>query len=153
MSNYPASAKNATFIGNVVEYSYSLDDQCRMEFGEGFGFCKSFQANAYSKLVDFPGMSLNSFLQLDDPCRDLWCSHSSTPDKCKTKKGPPMNGTECGEGKWCVDGACASMDTKRSNIDGLRSVKPAGAAGAKTATKTIKIIAATAKKFLTGTGN
>lgn len=46
MSNYPESAKNATFIGNVVEYSYSLDDQCRMEFGEGFGFCKSFQANA-----------------------------------------------------------------------------------------------------------
>ncbi len=31
-----------------------------------------------------------------------------------------MDGTECEEGKWCVDGACRSMDTSRSNKDGLR---------------------------------
>ena len=41
--NYPYTLKNATFIGNVIEYTYSLDDQCRMEFGEGFKFCTSFQ--------------------------------------------------------------------------------------------------------------
>ncbi len=44
MSNYPEDLANATFIGNAIEYTYSLDDQCRMEFGQGFGFCKSFQA-------------------------------------------------------------------------------------------------------------
>ena len=41
--NYPVDDKNATFIGDVIEYTFSLDDQCRMEFGEGFQFCTSFQ--------------------------------------------------------------------------------------------------------------
>ena len=43
--NYPYTLKNATFIGDVIEYTYSLDDQCRMEFGEGFRFCRSFQVS------------------------------------------------------------------------------------------------------------
>ena len=43
MHIYPHAAKNATFIGDVIEYTYSLDDQCRMEFGKGFKFCRSFQ--------------------------------------------------------------------------------------------------------------
>lgn len=51
------------------------------------------------------------FIQLNDPCVHLWCSNvSSAPDVCKTKKGPPMDGTECDDGRWCVDGACRSMD-------------------------------------------
>jgi hypothetical protein len=41
--NYPHTVKNATFIGDIIEYTYSLDDQCRMEFGEGYRFCRSFQ--------------------------------------------------------------------------------------------------------------
>ena len=77
--NYPHTLKNATFIGDVIEYTYSLDDQCRMEFGDGFKFCRSFQ--------------------LTDPCTHLWCSHRNSPNICKTKKGPPMDGTECGSGK------------------------------------------------------
>ena len=44
MENYPhSSMTNATFIGEVIEELYSLDDQCRMEFGQGFEFCRSFQ--------------------------------------------------------------------------------------------------------------
>ena len=44
MNNYPHfSITNATFIGEIIEYTYSLDDQCRMEFGQGFKFCRSFQ--------------------------------------------------------------------------------------------------------------
>ena len=46
MNNYPHfSMTNATFIGEIIEYTYSLDDQCRMEFGQGFKFCRSFQVN------------------------------------------------------------------------------------------------------------
>ena len=46
MNNYPhASMTNATFIGEIIEYTYSLDDQCRMEFGQGFTFCRSFQVS------------------------------------------------------------------------------------------------------------
>ena len=46
MNNYPHfSMTNATFIGEIIEYTYSLDDQCRMEFGQGFKFCRSFQVS------------------------------------------------------------------------------------------------------------
>ena len=48
MENYPhSSMTNATFIGEVIEELYSLDDQCRMEFGQGFEFCRSFQVHMY----------------------------------------------------------------------------------------------------------
>ena len=48
LSNNPFNkttlAGNWTYIeGDVSKYSFSLDDQCRMEFGDGFGFCESFQ--------------------------------------------------------------------------------------------------------------
>ena len=69
-------------ITDKIEYEYSLDDQCRMEFDRGFSFCRSFQ--------------------LADPCEHLWCAHSDTPLLCKTKKGPPMDGTACGPDKVCI---------------------------------------------------
>ena len=48
MNNYPHfSMTNATFIGEIIEYTYSLDDQCRMEFGQGFKFCRSFQVSNF----------------------------------------------------------------------------------------------------------
>lgn len=34
-----------------------------------------------------------------DPCKQLWCSHPDNPYFCKTKKGPPLDGTECAPGK------------------------------------------------------
>ena len=52
MHIYPHAAKNATFIGDVIEYTYSLDDQCRMEFGKGFKFCRSFQVGLKFDDVD-----------------------------------------------------------------------------------------------------
>ena len=50
-----------------------------MEFDRGYSFCRSFQ--------------------LPDPCEHLWCAHQDTPLLCKTKKGPPMDGTACGKNK------------------------------------------------------
>ena len=73
---------NYTMITDKIEYEYSLDDQCRMEFDRGFSFCRSFQ--------------------LADPCEHLWCAHYDTPLLCKTKKGPPMDGTACGPEKVCM---------------------------------------------------
>ena len=70
-------------ITDKIEYEYSLDDQCRMEFDRGYSFCRSFQ--------------------LADPCEHLWCAHSDTPLLCKTKKGPPMDGTACGKEKVTDD--------------------------------------------------
>eukprot|EP00069_Balaena_mysticetus_P022543 bmy_03343T0 len=34
-----------------------------------------------------------------DPCKQLWCSHPDNPYFCKTKKGPPLDGTMCAPGK------------------------------------------------------
>ena len=70
---------NYTLITEKIEYEYSLDDQCRMEFDRGYSFCRSFQ--------------------LPDPCEHLWCAHKETPLLCKTKKGPPMDGTACGKNR------------------------------------------------------
>ena len=75
-------------ITDKIEYEYSLDDQCRMEFDRGYSFCRSFQ--------------------LADPCEHLWCAHSDTPLLCKTKKGPPMDGTACGKEK-VTDVSCHSF--------------------------------------------
>ena len=45
LSNFPrnTNSNETIFIGNTIEYTYSLDDQCRMEFGEGFAFCSTFE--------------------------------------------------------------------------------------------------------------
>eukprot|EP00094_Tigriopus_californicus_P000726 TCALIF_00704-PA protein Name:"Similar to ADAMTS3 A disintegrin and metalloproteinase with thrombospondin motifs 3 (Homo sapiens)" AED:0.09 eAED:0.10 QI:0/0/0/0.87/0.71/0.75/8/0/828 len=106
LKNPPRSPQNVTFISNSFLHAYTLDEQCRMEFGDGFQFCKSFQ--------------------LPDPCAQLWCSHDTTPDTCKTKKGPPMDGTECDVGKWCINGYCESTSKRRRNEDGLRHNPQAG---------------------------
>lgn len=34
-----------------------------------------------------------------EPCKQLWCSDYNNPFYCKTKKGPPLDGTKCGPGK------------------------------------------------------
>ncbi|XP_053778769.1 A disintegrin and metalloproteinase with thrombospondin motifs 14 isoform X3 [Desmodus rotundus] len=65
---------------------YSMDEQCRFDFGTGYHTCAAF----------------TTF----EPCKQLWCSHPDNPYFCKTKKGPPLDGTECAPGKWCFKGHC-----------------------------------------------
>ncbi|PNI75523.1 ADAMTS14 isoform 1 [Pan troglodytes] len=66
--------------------NYSMDEQCRFDFGSGFQTCLAFRTF--------------------EPCKQLWCSHPDNPYFCKTKKGPPLDGTECAPGKWCFKGHC-----------------------------------------------
>ncbi|XP_034740073.1 A disintegrin and metalloproteinase with thrombospondin motifs 2-like isoform X2 [Etheostoma cragini] len=65
---------------------YTMNEQCRFDFGVGYTMC-----NAYRTF---------------DPCKQLWCSHPDNPFFCKTKKGPPIDGTSCGNGKHCFKGHC-----------------------------------------------
>ncbi|XP_063163582.1 A disintegrin and metalloproteinase with thrombospondin motifs 14 [Candoia aspera] len=65
---------------------YSMDEQCRFDFGVGYKTCTAFRTF--------------------DPCKQLWCSHPDNPYFCKTKKGPPLDGTECASGQWCFKGHC-----------------------------------------------
>uniref|UniRef100_H3B101 ADAM metallopeptidase with thrombospondin type 1 motif 14 n=1 Tax=Latimeria chalumnae TaxID=7897 RepID=H3B101_LATCH len=66
--------------------NYSMDEQCRFDFGVGYKMCTAFRTF--------------------DPCKQLWCSHPDNQYFCKTKKGPPLDGTECAHGKWCFKGHC-----------------------------------------------
>ncbi|ERE87225.1 A disintegrin and metalloproteinase with thrombospondin motif 14-like protein [Cricetulus griseus] len=63
---------------------YSMDEQCRFDFGTGYHTCLAFRTF--------------------EPCKQLWCSHPDNPYFCKTKKGPPLDGTECAPGKCLAIG-------------------------------------------------
>lgn len=47
----------------------------------------------------FSALSLLLQFRTYDPCKQLWCSHPDNQYFCKTKKGPPVDGTECAPGK------------------------------------------------------
>uniref|UniRef100_A0A8D2MZY4 ADAM metallopeptidase with thrombospondin type 1 motif 3 n=1 Tax=Zonotrichia albicollis TaxID=44394 RepID=A0A8D2MZY4_ZONAL len=78
--------------------NYSMDEQCRFDFGVGYRMCTAFRTF--------------------DPCKQLWCSHPDNPYFCKTKKGPPLDGTECAPGKWCYKGHCMWKNTNQLKQDG-----------------------------------
>nr|XP_015195659.1 PREDICTED: A disintegrin and metalloproteinase with thrombospondin motifs 3 isoform X2 [Lepisosteus oculatus] len=78
--------------------NYSMDEQCRFDFGVGYKICTSFRTF--------------------DPCKQLWCSHPDNPYFCKTKKGPPLDGTECAPGKWCYKGHCMWKNANQVRQDG-----------------------------------
>ncbi|XP_050966447.1 A disintegrin and metalloproteinase with thrombospondin motifs 3 isoform X2 [Labeo rohita] len=81
--------------------NYSMDEQCRFDFGVGYKICTSFRTF--------------------DPCKQLWCSHPDNPYFCKTKKGPPLDGTECAPGKWCYKGHCMWKNANQVKQDGAWS--------------------------------
>uniref|UniRef100_A0A4W5RA79 ADAM metallopeptidase with thrombospondin type 1 motif, 2a n=1 Tax=Hucho hucho TaxID=62062 RepID=A0A4W5RA79_9TELE len=76
---------------------YSMDEQCRFDFGAGYTMC------TYSTY---------------DPCKQLWCSHPDNPFFCKTKKGPPIDGTTCAAGKHCFKGYCIKLTPDILRQDG-----------------------------------
>ncbi|KFV64727.1 A disintegrin and metalloproteinase with thrombospondin motifs 3, partial [Dryobates pubescens] len=78
--------------------NYSMDEQCRFDFGVGYRMCTAFRTF--------------------DPCKQLWCSHPDNPYFCKTKKGPPLDGTECAPGKWCYKGHCMWKNANQLKQDG-----------------------------------
>ncbi|KAH0566616.1 hypothetical protein KQX54_002498 [Cotesia glomerata] len=88
LNNHP-ELNNATYLKALPE-TFTMDEQCRMEFGDGYELCKR---------LDLMGL-----------CAHLWCAHKDLNKLCKTKKGPPLNGTPCGKNKRCVDGNCQSID-------------------------------------------
>ncbi|XP_043671720.1 A disintegrin and metalloproteinase with thrombospondin motifs 9-like [Vespula pensylvanica] len=90
---------NTTRLDINIQEMFTMDEQCRVEFGQGYHLCKSFE--------------------IREPCSRLWCGNSNISQACKTKKGPPMEGTLCGKNKWCVNGRCESMDRERSNLEPL----------------------------------
>nr|CAH7763810.1 unnamed protein product [Callosobruchus chinensis] len=91
LSNPPSFESGGIILNSTLQASFTMDEQCRMEFGEGYYMCRAFE--------------------IIEPCSHLWCGHKDTPTVCRTKKGPPLEGTECGFGKWCVNGYCVDVST------------------------------------------
>uniref|UniRef100_A0A8C7ZP30 ADAM metallopeptidase with thrombospondin type 1 motif 2 n=1 Tax=Oryzias sinensis TaxID=183150 RepID=A0A8C7ZP30_9TELE len=77
---------------------YSMNEQCRFDFGVGYTMCTAYRTF--------------------DPCKQLWCSHPDNPFFCKTKKGPPIDGTMCGSGKHCFKGKCVWLTPDIMRQDG-----------------------------------
>ncbi|XP_061581136.1 A disintegrin and metalloproteinase with thrombospondin motifs 2-like isoform X1 [Cololabis saira] len=87
---------------------YSMNEQCRFDFGVGYTMCTALQKAGQS------GSQYRTF----DPCKQLWCSHPDNPFFCKTKKGPPIDGTMCGNGKHCFKGHCIWLTPDIMKQDG-----------------------------------
>ncbi|KAK2849224.1 hypothetical protein Q5P01_009058 [Channa striata] len=87
---------------------YSMNEQCRFDFGVGYTMCTALQKAGQS------GTQYRTF----DPCKQLWCSHPDNPFFCKTKKGPPIDGTMCGNGKHCFKGHCIWLTPDIMKQDG-----------------------------------
>ncbi|XP_051716441.1 A disintegrin and metalloproteinase with thrombospondin motifs 2 isoform X1 [Ctenopharyngodon idella] len=87
---------------------YSMNQQCRFDFGAGYMMCTALQK------VGPSGAQYRSF----DPCKQLWCAHPDNPFFCKTKKGPPIDGTTCGDGKHCFKGHCVWLTPDIIKQDG-----------------------------------
>ncbi|XP_052006280.1 A disintegrin and metalloproteinase with thrombospondin motifs 2-like isoform X1 [Xyrauchen texanus] len=77
---------------------YSMNEQCRFDFGAGYMMCTAYRTF--------------------DPCKQLWCAHPDNPFFCKTKKGPPIDGTTCGDEKHCFKGHCVWLTPDIIKQDG-----------------------------------
>jgi hypothetical protein len=71
LNNNPGHGRKIPISGSSNKYT--LDEQCRLDFGKDYGLCQNIQ----------------------DQCSTLWCSTPANPQFCKTKRQPPLDGTEC----------------------------------------------------------
>ncbi|NWR55363.1 ATS7 metalloproteinase, partial [Bucorvus abyssinicus] len=72
---------------------YDVGHQCRLQYG------------AYSTFCD----------DMDSVCHTLWCTVGNT---CHSKLDAAVDGTACGESKWCFNGECVPVGYRPEAIDG-----------------------------------
>ncbi|XP_028358259.1 A disintegrin and metalloproteinase with thrombospondin motifs 7 [Phyllostomus discolor] len=72
---------------------YDMDHQCRLQYGASSVFCKD----------------------MDNVCHTLWCSVGLT---CHSKLDAAVDGTTCGESKWCLNGECVPVSFQPKAVDG-----------------------------------
>uniref|UniRef100_A0A3Q2QRS3 ADAM metallopeptidase with thrombospondin type 1 motif 7 n=1 Tax=Fundulus heteroclitus TaxID=8078 RepID=A0A3Q2QRS3_FUNHE len=72
---------------------YSAVHQCRLQYGSG------------SRLCD----------DVDNVCSTLWCTVGST---CHSKLDGAVDGTSCGEDKWCISGECVPAGFRLEKVHG-----------------------------------
>ncbi|NXH03624.1 ATS7 metalloproteinase, partial [Loxia leucoptera] len=72
---------------------YDVGHQCRLQYGPYSTFCDD----------------------MDSVCSTLWCTVGNT---CHSKLDAAVDGTACGESKWCFNGECVPMGFRPEPIDG-----------------------------------
>ncbi|KAM4826128.1 A disintegrin and metalloproteinase with thrombospondin motifs 7 [Thomomys bottae] len=72
---------------------YDASHQCRLQYGGFSSFCND----------------------MDNVCHTLWCSVGTT---CHSKLDAAVDGTQCGEDKWCLNGECVPVGFKPKSVDG-----------------------------------
>uniref|UniRef100_A0A8C5K4W0 ADAM metallopeptidase with thrombospondin type 1 motif 7 n=1 Tax=Jaculus jaculus TaxID=51337 RepID=A0A8C5K4W0_JACJA len=72
---------------------YDVSHQCRLQYGASSAFCDD----------------------MDNVCHTLWCSVGTT---CHSKLDAAVDGTRCGENKWCLNGECVPVGFRPDAVDG-----------------------------------
>ncbi|NXG66032.1 ATS7 metalloproteinase, partial [Hemiprocne comata] len=72
---------------------YDVSHQCRLQYGPYSTFCDD----------------------MDSVCNTLWCTVGNT---CHSKLDAAVDGTACGENKWCFNGECVPVGYRPQAIDG-----------------------------------
>ncbi|XP_058150586.1 A disintegrin and metalloproteinase with thrombospondin motifs 7 isoform X2 [Dasypus novemcinctus] len=72
---------------------YDVNHQCRLQYGASSVFCDD----------------------IDNVCHTLWCSVGTT---CHSKLDTAVDGTRCGENKWCLNGECVPVGFRPKAVDG-----------------------------------
>uniref|UniRef100_UPI00398F19DC A disintegrin and metalloproteinase with thrombospondin motifs 7-like n=1 Tax=Pristiophorus japonicus TaxID=55135 RepID=UPI00398F19DC len=72
---------------------YDVNHQCRLQYGAKSVFCDN----------------------MDSVCNTLWCTVGNT---CHSKLDAAVDGTKCGENKWCFDGDCISTVHRPESTNG-----------------------------------
>ncbi|XP_021333676.1 A disintegrin and metalloproteinase with thrombospondin motifs 7 isoform X1 [Danio rerio] len=72
---------------------YSAAHQCKLQYGSSSLLCD----------------------EVDNICSTLWCTVGST---CHSRLDGAVDGTKCGEDKWCFDGECVTKGTQPESVHG-----------------------------------
>ncbi|XP_041847469.1 A disintegrin and metalloproteinase with thrombospondin motifs 7 isoform X1 [Melanotaenia boesemani] len=72
---------------------YGAVHQCRLQYGSGSRLCND----------------------MDNVCSTLWCTVGTT---CHSKLDGAVDGTSCGEDKWCISGECVAVGYHPVSVHG-----------------------------------
>ncbi|XP_075714489.1 A disintegrin and metalloproteinase with thrombospondin motifs 7 isoform X2 [Rhinoderma darwinii] len=72
---------------------YDVGHQCRLQYGSASTFCQD----------------------IDNVCNSLWCTVGTT---CHSKLDAAVDGTTCGDNKWCFGGECIPVGQRPAAVDG-----------------------------------
>ncbi|KAM7048395.1 A disintegrin and metalloproteinase with thrombospondin motifs 7 [Molossus nigricans] len=72
---------------------YDVHHQCRLQYGPSSVYCQD----------------------MDNVCHTLWCSVGRT---CHSKLDATVDGSRCGDNKWCLNGVCVPVDSQPEAVDG-----------------------------------